>query len=72
MQIEFFTALLIILNLPALFAMGFLLFRNNKLRIHERVSWTLLSLLVPIISLVLFTVQLPGENKQEPNYWLHQ
>lgn len=72
MEIEFFTALLIILNLPALFAMGLLLFRNNKLRIHERISWTLLSLLVPIISLVLFTVQLPGEKEQEPNYWLHQ
>jgi hypothetical protein len=72
MQIDFLILLLVVLNLPALFAMVFLLFRNNKLRIHERISWTLLALFVPIISLVLFTVQIPGENKKEAEYWLHQ
>lgn len=72
MQIDFFMLVLFILNLPSLFAMGFLLFRNKKLRIHERISWTVFALLVPIISLVLYTVQLPGENKRSTEYWLRQ
>ena len=52
-----FTIIFIILNIPALIAMVVLLNRNNKLKIYQRISWCLLLLVSPIISLVLFTVQ---------------
>ena len=54
---DFFTIVLIILNLPALFAMFILLNRNNDLRILERVCWTVLAMALPIVSLILFTVK---------------
>ena len=54
---DFFTIVLIILNLPALFAMFILLNRNNDLRILERICWTVLAMVLPIVSLILFTVK---------------
>lgn len=54
---DFLALLFVILNLPALFAMFVLLQRNDKLRLYERISWSLFSLAVPIISLILFTVK---------------
>ena len=64
---EFFTALFVILNLPALIAMMVLLQRSNSLKLYERIGWSLLSLIIPIISLVLFTVKaqtVAGRRKQ--------
>lgn len=65
---DFFTIALIILNLPALFAMFVLLSRNNDLRILERVSWTLLAIVAPIIGLVLFTVKAQTVASRRTNY----
>ena len=57
---DFLTILLIILNIPALIAMVFLINRNTKLRVYERISWLAFSFIAPIITLVLFTVQVPS------------
>lgn len=68
---DFFTILFIILNLPALIAMVFLINRNTKLRVFERVSWIILSFVAPIITLVLFTVQAPRWKKGQGSFDLN-
>ncbi len=54
---DIFTIAFILFNLPALIAMTILLSRNNKLKIYEKISWALLLIVSPIVSLVLFTVR---------------
>lgn len=64
MNLDFFTILFVVLNIPALIAMMVLLSRNSKLRTYERISWGLLSILFPITGLVLFTVKSPEEEQR--------
>lgn len=59
MELDFLAVLFIVLNLPALIAMTVLIYRNSKLPVYERISWAVLSLVSPIISLVLFTIKTP-------------
>lgn len=65
MEIDFLAILFVILNLPALLAMTVLIYRNSKLPTYERISWAVLSLVSPIISLVLFTVKTPRMAREE-------
>lgn len=68
MELDFLTILFVLLNIPALIAMAVLISRNSKLPIYERISWVVLSLVSPIISLVLFTVKTPRMIKEESRY----
>lgn len=68
MELDFLTILFVVLNIPALIAMAVLISRNSKLPTYERISWGVLSLVSPIISLVLFTVKTPRMIKEESRY----
>lgn len=68
MELDFLTILFVVLNIPALIAMAVLISRNSKLPAYERLSWAILSLVSPIISLVLFTVKTPRMIKEESRY----
>lgn len=68
MELDFLTILFVVLNLPALIAMTILIYRNSKLPTYERISWVVLSLVSPIISLVLFTVKTPKMVREEGKY----
>lgn len=68
---DFLTILFIILNIPALMAMVLLITRNSKLRVYERISWLVLSFVAPIITLVLFTVQIPRLKKSQGSFDLN-
>lgn len=68
MELDFLTILFVLLNIPALIAMAVLIYRNSKLTTYKRISWALLSLVAPIVSLVLFTVKTPHMIKEESRY----
>ncbi|WP_017731834.1 hypothetical protein [Nafulsella turpanensis] len=65
---DFLTILFIILNIPAMVAMVFLINRSTKLRVYERISWLVFSFIAPIITLVLFTVQVPNWRKGQSSF----